>query len=319
MNLLPGTMLEGITSGLSFNEIANESANGRIQGYEIWIGGMRFPVSPSDIKIDIGGQSVVVKLADTSSISIQQMPDLNRYTMELWLPTVKTPQDWWIQTKASDVGSYFVQSTTSGSGQPTFKDPFGAHRLLPGEEGPELPFPPNVGQIIDLNYNQQEYIDHLEFLKGKLESFDFVILRAYDHKTNQFNTAQKVTLEDYFISQTASKSRHDVYVTVNLLQWKPAKVFKGYQTTDGQGNKTWEYNTETQEVIPEVPKFTAITADTDSLWKISQRFYGSGSGWGAIAEANKDKVFTPNFLDAGIILRLPSVNDILRYRRDRGI
>lgn len=43
----------------------------------------------------------------------------------------------------------------------------------------------------------------------------------------------------------------------------------------------------------------------DSLWKIAKKFYGSGSKWKKIYEANKKTLGTPRRLVAGQVLKIP--------------
>jgi len=43
----------------------------------------------------------------------------------------------------------------------------------------------------------------------------------------------------------------------------------------------------------------------DSLWKIAKEFYGKGSEWGRIHEANKDVIKNPDLIQPGWTLRIP--------------
>ncbi|MBA3532429.1 MAG: LysM peptidoglycan-binding domain-containing protein, partial [Ardenticatenales bacterium] len=43
----------------------------------------------------------------------------------------------------------------------------------------------------------------------------------------------------------------------------------------------------------------------DSLSKIAQRFYGDGSRWKTIYEANRDKISNPDMIHAGLVLTIP--------------
>jgi len=44
----------------------------------------------------------------------------------------------------------------------------------------------------------------------------------------------------------------------------------------------------------------------DNLWKISRQYYGSGSGWKKIYEANKSQIKKPEFLEPGTVLKIPA-------------
>ena len=44
----------------------------------------------------------------------------------------------------------------------------------------------------------------------------------------------------------------------------------------------------------------------DSLWAIAQRFYGDGSQYSRIFEANRDQLDNPDTIQPGQVLRIPS-------------
>jgi nucleoid-associated protein YgaU len=43
----------------------------------------------------------------------------------------------------------------------------------------------------------------------------------------------------------------------------------------------------------------------DSLWKIAQKFYGKGSAWTRIHEANRDRIADPDRIQPGWVLTIP--------------
>lgn len=43
----------------------------------------------------------------------------------------------------------------------------------------------------------------------------------------------------------------------------------------------------------------------DTLWKIAKQFYGKGSAWPRIHEANKDVIKNPDVIQPGWTLRIP--------------
>ncbi|MDE6259694.1 MAG: 5'-nucleotidase C-terminal domain-containing protein [Oscillospiraceae bacterium] len=51
---------------------------------------------------------------------------------------------------------------------------------------------------------------------------------------------------------------------------------------------------------------TYVVIAGDSLWKIAQKQYGSGSLWRQIYEANKDAIKDPNFIRIGQVLNIPA-------------
>lgn len=71
--------------------------------------------------------------------------------------------------------------------------------------------------------------------------------------------------------------------------------------------------------VPETPKESAVHAGKlvfppcehtvctgDSLWKISCQYYGAGTRWKQIYEANKDKIKKADFLEPGTVLTIPA-------------
>jgi len=57
------------------------------------------------------------------------------------------------------------------------------------------------------------------------------------------------------------------------------------------------------EVKGEAESYTVSKGDT--LWGISKKFYGEGSKWQLILDANKDKIPDPNKLKAGTTIKIP--------------
>lgn len=76
-----------------------------------------------------------------------------------------------------------------------------------------------------------------------------------------------------------------------------------------------EHNFDLPESVP-VPKKEAVASAApqdyvvekdDTLQKISKKVYGSYSKWTKIYEANRDVIKDPNFLKAGITLKIPAL------------
>ena len=61
------------------------------------------------------------------------------------------------------------------------------------------------------------------------------------------------------------------------------------------------------EATPEAPAAQTYTvAEGDSLWAIAERFYGDGSQWNRIAEANQEQLPNPDLIQPGQVLTIPS-------------
>lgn len=58
---------------------------------------------------------------------------------------------------------------------------------------------------------------------------------------------------------------------------------------------------------PQEPRITHEVEADDTLWQIAQRYYGEGSRWREIYQANDDVLEDPNDLEEGLVLRIPFV------------
>ena len=65
------------------------------------------------------------------------------------------------------------------------------------------------------------------------------------------------------------------------------------------------------EVKPQEPQKTVPPCEHtvrtgDNLWKIAREYYGAGSKWKIIFEANRDKLKKAEYLEPGTVLTIPS-------------
>lgn len=61
------------------------------------------------------------------------------------------------------------------------------------------------------------------------------------------------------------------------------------------------------EIPPEPTHEIYVIQKGDTLWKIAKKFYGKGSQWPKIHEANKDAIPNPDLIHPGVELRIPKV------------
>lgn len=48
----------------------------------------------------------------------------------------------------------------------------------------------------------------------------------------------------------------------------------------------------------------------DSLWKISEKFYGDGNQWRRIYEANGDEIKNPDLIHPGQVFTIPAASEV---------
>lgn len=150
------------------------------------------------------------------------------------------------------------------------------------------------------------YLDMLEDLKTGKKTTQFILVRSGPDGRRLYDTNLTVSVEDYNIVEDAKKGL-DVSVDVSLKQWR------GYgtktATVEQPAADTGQSPTVTVE--KERDASTAPAAKTytvkkgDSLWAIAARYYGKGSEYTKIVNANTDKISNPNRIYPGQVLTLP--------------
>jgi hypothetical protein len=134
----------------------------------------------------------------------------------------------------------------------------------------------------DTGYTQEDYLGLFEYLMVNKYNFMLVITRH-----NSFRTKMWVSLEGYTITENADNGK-DIVVSLKFKQ------YVNYKTV----TKTVTNNT--QSKVPPVTKpSTSTSTDSgkkqkvhtvkkgDTLWGISKKYYGNGSYWENIYNANK--------------------------------
>jgi hypothetical protein len=148
----------------------------------------------------------------------------------------------------------------------------------------------------------KHFTDHFESLKTSKEPFQFIVVRQMPDGKLLFNNDMTVSMESYTIKEQA-KDGFDLTVSIKLKQYRPfgTKVVKVANNTVSVSNKREQTNSPApkQETTYKVKK-------GDCLWNIAKKFYGNGSKYTKIYEANKDKITNPNLIYPDQILVIPS-------------
>ena len=136
----------------------------------------------------------------------------------------------------------------------------------------------------------QTYFDKFKKLKEEKKSFRFIVARNVGGK-RLWDTNLLMALEDFEITESADEG-DDVLISFELKQYKeygvktlPSSYLK--TTTSTSTNKR---NTNTAPAKSSSEDYTVKSGDC--LWNIAKKYYGSGSKWTIIYEANKSTIDT---------------------------
>ena len=148
------------------------------------------------------------------------------------------------------------------------------------------------------------FTDHFEKLKTSKEPFQFSVVRNMPNGKRLFDTNMTVSMESYTIKEEA-KNGFDLTISIKLKQYRPfgTKIVK---VTSNNTVSVAPVREQTNSPAPK--KETTYTVQKgDTLWAIAKKFYGNGSKYPTIYEANKDKIKNPNLIYVGQVLTIPSV------------
>lgn len=147
------------------------------------------------------------------------------------------------------------------------------------------------------------YLEEIEKLKVNKSPFQFIVTRTKPNNILMFDTNMKVSIEDYTIKEEA-KEGFDVSVSIKLKQYREYAT-KTMEITIKQ-ERPVATQTQTRAVNNSNNTSTSYTViKGDCLWKIAKRFYGVGSRWTEIYNANKSKIKNPNLIYPGQVFVIP--------------
>ncbi len=154
----------------------------------------------------------------------------------------------------------------------------------------------------------QFFLDAIEKLKTNQKPFQFIVSRTFPNGKGLYNTNIKVSLENYTIKED-SKNGFDVVVSFNLKQYRDfgTKICK---ISFPKTQKPVAVDPPKPRPAPTSPKpvnqnktYTVVRGDC--LWNIAKKFYGNGSQYTKIYNANRDKIRNPNLIYPGQVLTIP--------------
>ena len=138
----------------------------------------------------------------------------------------------------------------------------------------------------------QSYFDKFKELKEKKKSFRFIVARMTPHNKRLWDTNLLVSLEDFEITEDADEG-DDVLISFNLKQYKNygAKTLKVPQTkptTTSTAAKPRSGNGSGDNGSSKIQTYKVKSGDC--LWNIAKKYYGNGSKYTIIYNANKTAI-----------------------------
>lgn len=136
----------------------------------------------------------------------------------------------------------------------------------------------------------ETYWNKFKELKEKKKSFRFIVARTTPNGSRTWDTNILVALEDISINESAEEG-DDVLVSFNLRQYKEygVKTVK-LPVKQEQPSKPTSTSTSTtprnDDTKPKLPTTYTIQSG-DCLWNIAKKYYGDGSKYTKIFNANK--------------------------------
>ena len=151
------------------------------------------------------------------------------------------------------------------------------------------------------------FLDYFESLKTSKKPFQFIVCRKRPTGKRLFDTNIKVSMEDYKITEDA-KNGFDVLVKIKLKQWrdygtKTVNIFFNMENPKAGFEPQGEATTSPAPAAAQT--YTVVKGDC--LWNIAKKFYGNGSKYSIIYNANKSVIGgNPNLIYPGQVLTIPA-------------
>lgn len=151
------------------------------------------------------------------------------------------------------------------------------------------------------------FFDIFEELKSSKKPFQFIVCRKTPTGKKLLNTNIKVSMEDYKITEDA-KNGFDFKVKFSLKQWRDygTKTIN-IQIAASKPKASVEPQRETNNSPAPVASQTYTVVKGDCLWNIAKKFYGNGSKYAVIYDANRGVIGgNPNLIYPGQVLTIPA-------------
>lgn len=261
-------------------------------GYDFYLDKCLLPVAPSKLQLKINSANETLKLLNEGEINVLKQPKLTDIEFECMIPQVKYP---------FAVYKFDFRETDYFEEDMELTERYQDMKLT--ERYRDLS--PTI--VYKSGFQKAEYfLEYFEALKVSRKPFPFIVCRRRPNGKNLFDTDILVSLEDYQITEDA-KNGFDVTVKIKLKQWRDY----GTKTV----NITFNMDKPKASIEPQrdtntspAPAQSYTVVKGDCLWNIAKRFYGNGSKYTIIYNANKDVIGgNPNLIYPGQVLTIPAV------------
>lgn len=146
------------------------------------------------------------------------------------------------------------------------------------------------------------YLNAIEKLKTEKKPFRLIVSRSSPSGGKLHGTNMLVSLEDYTIKEDAADAM-DVTVSIKLRQYREFKTKTVSILAGSSGTSEIQVNEKRETSnAPETDRYTVKSGD--SLWAIAKTYYGDGSKWTLIAEANP-QIADPDLIYPGQTFVIP--------------
>lgn len=152
----------------------------------------------------------------------------------------------------------------------------------------------------------KEFLEVLKNYKQNKETFQFIVTRTLPNGKMLFDTNMKVSLESYTIKEDAKSYGMDVMVTIKLKQYRDYSTKTCNIQFASTKPKVVVQPVRPAENPPKPANQTYTVVKGDCLWNIAKKFYGNGSKYTVIFNANRDKIKNANLIYPGQVLTIPA-------------
>ncbi len=142
------------------------------------------------------------------------------------------------------------------------------------------------------------YIEQLNKMKAKLEPLTFTVIRTSPDGKSLFDTSLLMAIEDYNIKES-TKNGLDIIVSIKLKEYKEYAI----KSINAKGEVTTKRETINSPAPKTANKYHTIKKG-DTLWGLAKYYYGDGSKYTKIANANS-KIANPNLISVGQVVEIP--------------